>query len=159
MFFLILRGPRGGEKNCAAFGTDLREFSRGTGWSGAACTAWRRHCRSRRRREAGMAAAARRQPAAGRAARVSGDRGGILTVGAHSVSSVAGGGMSTSPLGDRPHRSVAQRFGWFSLGDRMMLTDAIHRDASGRRSRISTSASADSRDRACAHLANAQAFE
>lgn len=64
MFFLILRGPRGGEKNCAAFGTDLREFSRGTGWSGAACTAWRRHCRSRRRQEAGMAAAARR--AAGR---------------------------------------------------------------------------------------------
>ncbi|HEF5873517.1 TPA: hypothetical protein SAY52_004172 [Burkholderia cenocepacia] len=38
MFFLILLGQAYGEKNCAAFGRDLREFSRGR----RECDGWRR---------------------------------------------------------------------------------------------------------------------
>lgn len=128
MFFLILRGPARGEKNCAAFCRDLREFSRG------------RRERDGRRvrvvewfgRKAGACRNARRQPGGGRSnperqgfqrhrdvtltvemhsvptgrwrrmsttTRPSAGRASALTVRLHSVSSGVGGGMSASEIG------------------------------------------------------------
>ncbi len=96
-FFLILLGGCRSEKNCAGFGRELREFSRGVVGrpSGGGRGGWA--LASKWRGRAGRRARARPRALAARAIRVWAGNGGVLTDGMHSVRIGCGLGMSTMP--------------------------------------------------------------